>query len=78
MQLPESREGFVEALENLNRDLELPSLRECCGGRELEFRQALPKMAADALASGSPANNPVVPTEEEIVALYLDAWGLSS
>ena len=27
-------------------------------------------MADDALASGSPANNPRVPTAEEIVALY--------
>jgi len=31
-------------------------------------------MAADALASGSPANNPRVPTQEEIIALYEEAW----
>ena len=35
---------------------------------------ALEKMASDALASGSPANNPVVPTASEIVQLYRQAW----
>jgi alcohol dehydrogenase class IV len=33
-----------------------------------------PMMARDALASGSPANYPVVPTVEQIVELYLRAW----
>jgi alcohol dehydrogenase class IV len=32
-------------------------------------------MADQALASGSPANNPRVPTKEEIVTLYREAWG---
>ena len=32
------------------------------------------KMASDALASGSPANNPVVPSAAEIVELYREAW----
>jgi alcohol dehydrogenase class IV len=32
------------------------------------------KMAADALASGSPQNNPIVPTAEQIVALYEESW----
>jgi len=31
-------------------------------------------MAGDALASGSPGNNPKVPTGEEIVDLYERAW----
>jgi alcohol dehydrogenase class IV len=31
-------------------------------------------MAADALASGSPQNNPRVPTASEIVELYQQAW----
>jgi alcohol dehydrogenase class IV len=31
-------------------------------------------MAQDALASGSPQNNPVVPTAAEIVELYRQAW----
>jgi alcohol dehydrogenase len=31
-------------------------------------------MADDALASGSPGRNPVVPAAEEIVDLYRRAW----
>ena len=34
----------------------------------------LPLMAAQALASGSPGNNPRVPTADEIVALYQVVW----
>jgi alcohol dehydrogenase class IV len=41
---------------------------------EARFKQVLPKMALDALASGSPQNNPVVPTAAEIEALYLQAF----
>jgi hypothetical protein len=32
-------------------------------------------MARQAIASGSPGNNPRVPTEEEITALYRRAYG---
>ena len=35
---------------------------------------ALDKMAVDALESGSPQNNPRVPTAEEIKTLYLEAY----
>jgi alcohol dehydrogenase class IV len=68
------KDAFVEALEMLNRDLEVPRLRECCGEDRAAFEAALPKMANDALASGSPGNNPVVPTAEEIIELYRQAW----
>ena len=34
----------------------------------------LPTMAAQALASGSPANNPRVPGEGEIASLYRKAF----
>jgi alcohol dehydrogenase class IV len=36
---------------------------------------AIPVMAEQALASGSPANNPVVPTHAEIAALYARLTG---
>jgi alcohol dehydrogenase class IV len=61
-------------LEQLNRDLQVPRLRDCQGMNESRFRSRLPKMADDALASGSPQNNPRVPTREEIIELYEQAW----
>jgi alcohol dehydrogenase len=38
------------------------------------FQQSIEKMAVDALASGSPQNNPVIPTEAQIAELYRAAW----
>ncbi len=42
--------------------------------REPDNRAAREAMAADALASGSPQNNPVVPSAADIVMLYRTAW----
>ena len=39
------------------------------GVDERMFRDAVPGMARDALASGSPANNPLVPSEADVAAL---------
>ncbi|MFN8941496.1 MAG: iron-containing alcohol dehydrogenase [Acidobacteriota bacterium] len=68
------REAFVAWLEALNRDLEVPRLRECCGGDRERFEGQLGKMARDAIASGSPANNPRQAGEDEIMAIYREAW----
>lgn len=67
-------ESLVEGLRQLNADLNVPRLRDCRGVEEALFRMSLTKMAGDALASGSPQNNPRVPTAKEIVALYEAAW----
>ena len=74
--LPDAQaaESLVVGLQQLNADLSVPRLRECRGVEETRFRTLLPTMAADALASGSPQNNPRVPTAEEIVSLYEMAW----
>jgi alcohol dehydrogenase class IV len=56
----------------LARRLQVPSLT----GYGLDpdrVRAVAPQMAADALASGSPGNNPRIPTQDEIVALYEQA-----
>ena len=66
--------ALVTGLEQLNTDLSVPRLRDCRGVEESRFRTLLPKMATDALASGSPQNNPRVPDAEQIVALYQQAW----
>jgi alcohol dehydrogenase class IV len=64
----------VTAIRRLNRDVAIPSLRQLKIDEE-RYEAALEKMAADALASGSPANNPRVPTAAEIVELYRRAYG---
>jgi alcohol dehydrogenase class IV len=67
-------EALTAWLDELNADLQVPRLRDCCGGDIERFRATLPKMAADALDSGSPQNNPVVPAEGQIVELFEVAW----
>ena len=71
---PKACDKLVTWLENLNSTLELPRLRDCKGVTRDRFEATIEKMAADALASGSPGNNPRVPTAEEIVSLYEEAW----
>jgi alcohol dehydrogenase class IV len=51
----------------------IPSLRQL-DVEEARYESLLQKMAADALASGSPANNPREPTAAEIVGLYRRAY----
>jgi alcohol dehydrogenase class IV len=68
-------QALIEGLVELNRDLQVPTLAECLAHDIGRFRPHLAKMAQDALASGSPGNNPRVPSAEEIVALYEEAWG---
>jgi alcohol dehydrogenase class IV len=67
-------EALAEWLEQLNLDLQVPRLRDCCGGDIDRFRAALPKMASDALESGSPQNNPIVPAAGQIEELFERAW----
>ena len=67
-------EALVDALESLNRELSIPRLRDHPKMDEFRFFAAVDKMSSDALASGSPGNNPVVPTAAEIAALYREAW----
>jgi len=39
------------------------------------FQELLPVMAGQALGSGSPANNPRIPTSGEIIELYRRVYG---
>jgi len=57
----------------LVRELDVPTLAGY-GLSRRAFDASLRKMAADALASGSPANNPRVPTADQVVELYRAAW----
>ncbi|MBP0493458.1 iron-containing alcohol dehydrogenase [Roseomonas indoligenes] len=64
---------LVEELETLNRELGVPS-PATHGIAADRWDGLLETMAAQALASGSPANNPRVPDKAEIVALYREAY----
>jgi len=63
----------ADAVEGLNVDLKVPTLREL-GVEEKKFNSIVEQMAADAIASGSPGNNPRKATQEEIVELYRKAF----
>ena len=64
---------LVTGLEAWNRDLSVPTPRGY-GIKEADWNGKMELMAAQALASGSPGNNPRVPQASEIVALYREVW----
>jgi alcohol dehydrogenase class IV len=64
---------LVEEIESLNADLRVPSPPEYGIDAE-KWETLIPKMAEQALASGSPGNNPAIPTVSEIEALYRQVW----
>lgn len=63
-------------LSSLCKDLKVPLISEFgkTGISPDTFARVVPKMALDALASGSPGNNPVVPTAGQIEGLYRDIF----
>ncbi len=74
----EAAERLVTGLATLNADLAVPSPRDY-GIAEPDWMSRMELMASQALASGSPANNPRVPDAGEIVGLYRSVWsGLAS
>ena len=60
---------LLDELRALNDDLKVPTPK-AYGIDEARYMELLPVMASQALASGSPGNNPRVPTADEIVDLY--------
>ena len=66
-------ERLVLELRALNQDLGIPSPK-AHGIDPARWSELLPTMAAQAIASGSPANNPRVPSAAEIVELFRQAW----
>lgn len=64
---------LVDALFRLNADLAVPGPRRV-GIDEKRWRDVTPIMAEQAIASGSPANNPRVPSASEIEAIYRTVW----
>lgn len=62
---------LIDGLRRLNDDLAVPNPTALGHVADDEM---LALMARQALASGSPANNPKVPTKGEIVSLYKEMW----
>lgn len=65
---------LLDELEALNRDLAVPTPRSHGIARDRWF-EVMPEMARQALASGSPGNNPRVPDAAEIERLYAEVYG---
>lgn len=68
-----ANQKLIAELIAINAELKVPSLEEFGADRE-RFFALLPTMAEQALASGSPGNNPKVPNVAEIVELYKKIW----
>jgi alcohol dehydrogenase class IV len=64
---------LVDALFARNRDLAVPSPK-AYGISEKRYFSLIPTMAKQALASGSPQNNPLIPTSNEIEEIYRQIW----
>ncbi|ABI66811.1 iron-containing alcohol dehydrogenase [Maricaulis maris] len=66
--------ALLEELRGLNAELGVPTPTGF-GIEPARWQQLRPLMAEQALASGSPGNNPRIPTADEIIALYDEVWG---
>ncbi|CAM3564061.1 iron-containing alcohol dehydrogenase [Aeromicrobium ponti] len=65
----ETAEIAVQSVKDLCLKLNIPNLRGW-GIDQEAFKTAVGKMATDAIDSGSPGNNPRVPTQSELEELY--------
>jgi alcohol dehydrogenase class IV len=69
----ESNRKLLDELRALNDELQVPTLEQFGADKQL-FMELLPTMAKQALASGSPANNPIEPNTDEIEMIYRSLW----
>ncbi|MEC8100402.1 MAG: iron-containing alcohol dehydrogenase [Pseudomonadota bacterium] len=68
-----SNKKLLDELKQLNLDLKVPTLKEF-GVKKESFFKSIDTMATQAIASGSPNNNPIVPSHDELVSLYKSLW----
>jgi alcohol dehydrogenase class IV len=64
---------LIEGLFRRNEELEVPSPKSF-GIPEARYMEVIPTMTTQALASGSPQNNPRIPSAGEIEQLYREIW----
>lgn len=65
--------SLVSYLKNLNKELQVPTLAEF-GVQRTDFDALIDTMCEQAFASGSPNNNPRIPSLEEMIQLYTLLW----
>jgi alcohol dehydrogenase class IV len=68
-----AHKALLTTLLDINRLLKVPTLEEF-GVNQSDYDSLLQLMAEQALASGSVANNPKIPTVKEMIALYKEVW----
>jgi alcohol dehydrogenase class IV len=73
LSLIEAAKLSVEAVKKICKDIKVPSLKDI-GIKEEELNKIAQKMAEEAIASGSPANNPRKASIEEIIEIYKKAF----
>ncbi len=66
---------LMQELHALNDELEVPTPEQFGIDRQT-FLDLMPTMAEQALASGSPGNNPRVPTIDQLIELYQQLWSI--
>jgi alcohol dehydrogenase class IV len=69
----EAADLAAKSIKRLIKDIKIPSLQQLGVDKE-KLDKLAPQMAEDAIASGSPANNPRQATKEEIIELYKLAY----
>lgn len=69
--------NLVAYLKKLNTELKVPTLAEF-GVQRADFDELIKTMCEQAFASGSPNNNPRIPSLEEMIQLYTLLWAESS
>ena len=69
----EKAKAFLEAVDGICKELEIPSLEKYGIDRE-QFFARMDKMADDALISGSPANTRKAVTKADILTIYEKLW----
>ena len=69
--------NLVRFLKDLNKELHVPTLAEF-GVQRADFDELVDTMCEQAFASGSPNNNPRIPSLEEMVQLYTLLWNDSN
>ena len=64
---------LIDGLVKLNRELEIPSPKSFNIDKAC-YEEQIEKMAKDAAGAGSTANNPVIPTVDQIKEIYSNAY----